>query len=314
VDGDDEGAKAYAERHPEAVQRTGLPANMLAQRLAARRVQVEIVRGPVPPPLYLFARMRDASVGANGAMSEVRVSRPLRFLQSIPNVRLWMEQDPTPLRVPTRQRGIFIYQRPILRHPQGIDLLKELFRRQYLVVMEFDDHPSYWPDIAANGYLTFAGAHAVQTSTEPLARALRPHNPYVGVFRNDIAELPPPRPPRPQPSAEHPIRLFYGSLNRSDSMRPLIDAINRLIRESRVPIHVSVVSDERFHDQLQTPGRTSPRWSATPGTARWCRRRTSCCCRWPIPSSTAASPTSASSRRRRAARSCWPAPSSTARR
>ncbi|WP_374448924.1 hypothetical protein [Stella sp.] len=252
LEADEDGARQFAERHPDAVAGLGLRPDMQAPRLATRRFLVEIVRGALPEPIYVFARMRDASVGANGAMAEVRVSRPLRFLSGIPNVRLWLDHDPTPLRVPTRPRGIFVYQRPILRRPAAIDLLRELFRRQYVVVMEFDDHPSYWPEIARHDYLTFAGAHAVQTSTEPLAQALRPHNPYVGVFRNDVAELPPPRPPRPEPDAARPLRIFYGSLNRADSMRPLTDAINRLIRESRVPIHVSVITDERFHAQLRT--------------------------------------------------------------
>ncbi|BBK37257.1 hypothetical protein STAQ_23350 [Allostella sp. ATCC 35155] len=256
LEADAEGARAFAERHPELVQRIPMTPEQREQRLAARRLRIEIVRGQPPAPVYIFARMRDPAVGANGAMGDVRVARPLRFLSAVPNVRIWLDHDPAPMRVPTRSRGIFLYQRPILRRPPGIDLLRELLRRQYLVIMEFDDHPSYWPEIAKNGHLTFAGAHAVQTSTEPLARALRPHNPNVAVFRNDIAELPPPRPPRPEPDEQNPLRIFYGSLNRADSIRPLIDGINRLIRSSRVPMHFDVISDERFHAQLDTRRKT----------------------------------------------------------
>lgn len=127
-----------------------------------------------------------------------------------------------------------------------------MIRRQYLIVMEFDDHPSYWPEIAQNDYLTFAGTHAVQTSTEPLAQVLRQFNPTVGVFRNDAAELPPPRPAHPVPTEERPLRIFYGSLNRGDSMRPLLAAVNRLLARSAVPIHVSVIADNKFHAGLHT--------------------------------------------------------------
>ncbi|BBK31989.1 glycosyltransferase involved in cell wall biosynthesis [Stella humosa] len=250
LENDTAGAKAFAEAHPDTM--TEVPPDLRVARLGSRRFLLEATRGPLPTPMFIYARMRDAKVGANGAMAEVRVARPLRFLSAIPNVRMVPEYDPTPMRPPQRPRAIFLYQRPILRRPPGIELLRALIQRQYLVVMEFDDHPSYWADIAEHDYLTFAGAHAVQTSTEPLAQVLRQYNPYVGVFRNDAAELPPRRAPRPPPSAEHPLRIFYGSLNRADSMRPLIDGINRLLRRTKVPIHFTVLADERFHDQLAT--------------------------------------------------------------
>ncbi len=249
---DEEGARAFIAAHPEAAATTGVDAAQQPARVGSPDFLVQAIRGPMPPPMYIYARMRDPTVGANRAMADVRVMRPLHFLAAVPNAHLWLERDPTPLRPPTRPRGIFLYQRPILRRPYAIDLLRQLVQRKYVVVIEFDDHPNYWPDIAAHDHLTYAGAHAVQTSTEPLARVLRQFNPNVAVFRNDAAELPPLPAVNAAPTEERPLRIFYGSLNRAESMRPLVEAINRMLRSTPLPVHVSVIADRKFHDQLQT--------------------------------------------------------------
>ena len=249
---DEEGARRFVADHPDAAAATGVASEHQVARVASRTFRVQAIRGPAPRAMYIYARMRDPSIGANRAMADVRVTRPLQFLAAVPNVHLRLERDPTPLQPPVRPRGIFLHQRPILRRPYAITLLRELAQRRYVVVMEFDDHPNYWPDIAAHDYLTFAGVHAVQTSTEPLAEVLRQYNPNVAVFRNDAAELPPPPPAHANPTADRPLRIFYGSLNRASSMLPLIEAVNRVLRSAKVPVHVSVIADQRFHDQLQT--------------------------------------------------------------
>jgi glycosyltransferase involved in cell wall biosynthesis len=157
-----------------------------------------------------------------------------------------VEEDVANSRPPQRPRGVYVLQRPILRRPWGVDLLRSLMERGFVVVVEFDDHPNFWPDIAAHDYLTYAGPHAVQTSTAPLAEVLRRYNPNVAVFRNDLRELPPARPPR----GDGPLRIFYGSLNRTQSIRPIAEAFNRVIRRSKQPVHTTVISDRWFFDQV----------------------------------------------------------------
>ncbi|MCC7273623.1 MAG: glycosyltransferase [Alphaproteobacteria bacterium] len=242
------GARAFAQARQADLDRIGMTAVSRLTRLAGRSFLVVALRGPLPPPMFINARLRDPTLGANAAMSEVRVERPLRFLASYPNLVIRVERDPAPMSPPGRDRSIFIHQRPILRRPWGLDLLRELRRRNYVVVLEFDDHPSFWPDIALHDYLTFAGPHAVQTSTPALADVLRRYNPNVAVFRNDIAELPPPRPPRPGP-----VRVFYGSLNRAASIEPLTEGINRVLRTAKVATATAVILDREFFDRLETP-------------------------------------------------------------
>jgi glycosyltransferase involved in cell wall biosynthesis len=249
--GDGEAAGRFAARHPDVAARLGADEERRLRHLASPNFLVQAVRGPLPAPVYIYARLPNSAFGANRAMADVRVARPLQFFGAIPNVHIWVSRDPEPMRPPVRPDGIFLYQRPILRRPHAIDLLRQIVQRRYVVVLEFDDHPNHWADIAAHDHLTFAGVHAVQTSTEPLAEVLRQHNPNVEVFRNHVAELPP-RAERPPPTDERPLRIFYGSLNRVDSMRPLIEAVNRVLASAPVPVHVSVVADRNFHDQLRT--------------------------------------------------------------
>ncbi|MGE0723846.1 MAG: glycosyltransferase [Alphaproteobacteria bacterium] len=244
-DEDAPGALAFHRTDPAAAARLGVPAAGLGARLAARTLLVQALRGPAPPSLFVHTRIRKRTIGANAAMSRVRLLEPLRCINALPNVTTSVEEDVENSRPPNRPRGIYILQRPILRRPWGVELLRGLMQRGFVVVVEFDDHPNFWPDIAAHDYLTYAGPHAVQTSTSPLAEVLRRYNPNVAVFRNDLRELPPPRAPR-----QGPIRIFYGSLNRTQSIRPVTEAFNRVVRRIKQPVHTTVISDRWFFDQI----------------------------------------------------------------
>ena len=244
-DEDGAGATAFYRADPARMERLGVPEAGRAVRLAARTLLIQAIRGPAPPPLFVHTRIRKRTIGANSAMSRVRLLEPLRCINALPNVTTSVEEDVLNSRPPQRPRGVYIIQRPILRRPWGVDLLRGLMQRGFVVVVEFDDHPNFWPDIAAHDFLTYAGPHAVQTSTEPLAEVLRQYNPNVAVFRNDLRELPPPRLPR-----QGPIRIFYGSLNRTQSIRPVTEAFNRVIKRSKQAVHTTVISDRWFFDQV----------------------------------------------------------------
>jgi hypothetical protein len=85
--------------------------------------------------------------------------------------------------------------------------------RGWVTVLEFDDHPGLAAEALGRAFdmaefARFGMVHAVQTSTEALARLFAPHNPEVAVFPNAVFEL------APFPAAEPPRRVFYGAVAR----------------------------------------------------------------------------------------------------
>jgi glycosyltransferase involved in cell wall biosynthesis len=99
----------------------------------------------------------------------------------------------------------------------------------------------------------FRGVHAVQVSTEPLAAAIRPHNPELVVFANALEALPPPTCFPAQGGG--PLRLFFGALNREADWAPWIGALNRVFAAAPESWQVEVVHDRAFFDALQLPSR-----------------------------------------------------------
>ncbi|HKR87267.1 MAG TPA: hypothetical protein VJS38_03760, partial [Phenylobacterium sp.] len=85
--------------------------------------------------------------------------------------------------------------------------------RGWLVVIEYDDHPGLVAEALGRAFTPadldrFGYAHALQTSTEPLAALFRTRNPEVRVFGNAVFQL------APFPQGRPPRRVFYGAVSR----------------------------------------------------------------------------------------------------
>lgn len=183
--------------------------------------------------------------------NDVRVHLPCRELAKRPGVSVAVEVATADLgRGGDAPHKIFLWQRPIIRYSM-LEAVKRLIARGYVVVVEFDDHPMVWPDIAANDYLNYRGVHAVQVSTEPLRGLLGGFNPNMAVFPNCIETLPP---LRERGGAE--VNLFFGALRREADWAPIMPALNAVLAEAGARVAVTVVADKAFHDALQTPRKT----------------------------------------------------------
>ncbi len=183
-----------------------------------------------------------------GACNDMRIDLPNAFLATVPGVRtqaaINLVRD---LPLLPGERRVAVLQRRIFQ-PHHLPGLKDILERGYLLVAEFDDHPNHWPEIERFGNLSFRAAHAVQTSTDVLAEELRPLNPEIAVFPNQIATLPPPRPAR----TDGRLSLFFGAFNRQGDWDSLMEPLNRLLGEHPGRIDVQVVHDRAFFDALAT--------------------------------------------------------------
>ena len=186
-----------------------------------------------------------------GGVSDVRVVEPLRAMQTDSTIltRIGEEGALAP-GLPDAPR-IAVLHRPLLMGQSGLARVRALLDKGYVLVSEFDDHPSFMEDRGVNleELLSFRAVHAVQTSTPVLAEALRAQNPEVGMFPNAIFELPP---VRNFTSPEH-LTLFFGAINRGADWAPLMPAINEVARAVGARLRFHVMHDQAFFDALETP-------------------------------------------------------------
>ncbi|MFQ3680258.1 MAG: glycosyltransferase, partial [Pseudanabaenaceae cyanobacterium] len=179
----------------------------------------------------------------------VRVLEPDRFTQSIPGTRIQHSRprEAISLKALPGEEKVFVWQRALLLYPQDIEKQKLFLQNGYLIVMEHDDDPYFWPENADNKFMVFWTSHCVQTSTEALAQHLAQFNPNVKVFRNHLSFLPPRR-TYPKKST---VTLFFGALNRKADWEPLMPALNRVLKKYQ-NVSVQVVHDREFFEALAT--------------------------------------------------------------
>jgi SAM-dependent methyltransferase len=203
-------------------------------------------RKTAPTRLVLNATM----LPPQGGVSDVRVVEPIRALRTdsamLPVIMSEPDLDP---KLPDSPR-IAVLHRPLLFGEGGIARVRTLLDKGYVVVSEFDDHPSFMAErgVDLDNLLTFRGVHAVQTSTAPLAEVLRRENPEVGLFQNGIFELPPVRnfldPER--------LTLFFAAINRTEDWAPYMAALNEVARAVGGRLRFEVLHDKAFFDGLDT--------------------------------------------------------------
>jgi SAM-dependent methyltransferase len=204
-------------------------------------------RKAAPVRIELSATM----LNPQGGVSDVRVVEPMRAMRSDSAVYgvIAPESELAPQLAETPR--IAILHRPLLLGESGLARVRALLEKNYLVVSEFDDHPSFMEErgVKIDELLTFAGVHAVQTSTPALAETLRGSNPEVGMFPNGIFELPP---VRNFADPDH-LTLFFAALNRGRDWAPLMTALNEVARAVGDRLRFHVMYDEAFFNALETP-------------------------------------------------------------
>jgi len=254
-----EQAVAFVQQLAPALQGLGVEPRQLLAGMSPLQYVVRAARQPAAP-LLLSGLLLAPQAGLN----EVRMLQPLRSVASSPGVM--MEASPEGLELQPASSAmprVMIWQRQLLTFAESLSKLRTVLEAGYVLVGEFDDDPNHWPAIADNRYLNFTAMHAMQVSTEPLARVIRPHNPELQVFANAVEALPEATTDTwPEPGDGRPLRLFFGALNRQGDWAPWMDALNGVLEADPTGWEVEVVHDRAFFDALAT---TSKRFTPTCG-------------------------------------------------
>jgi hypothetical protein len=175
----------------------------------------------------------------------------MRALATRPGVAVEVMPASQPL-APAPQDGaprLFVFHRPVLAGDGGLEQVRMLIARGWMVLCEFDDHPGFLPAMQRDDVHNFRAVHAVQTSTEPLAAVLRRSNPETAVFPNAIVRLPEPR----NYTDPNRLTLMFAGLNREDEWPPFLGALNAVAALAGERLQFRIVADGKLFEALQTP-------------------------------------------------------------
>jgi len=197
-----------------------------------------------PIPLHFQAQVLKPVGGVN----DVRIVEPLSALATLPGITAAVSRTIPGKPAIDVDRKIMILHRPILKFETSLEAIGILREQGYLIITEFDDHYSPWPEIEKNNFLSFAGVHAVQTTTPALASILKEFNPEIGIFPNQLAVMP----DLDEKPTTQKVRVFFGALNREKDWAPLMPGLNALLRDLGGQIEFEVVFDRAFYDALET--------------------------------------------------------------
>jgi SAM-dependent methyltransferase len=230
----------------------GIDRGSFAVQTRAVQYIVRALRQANPPPRMLIWSMLGSVIG-----SEVRVGEPERFLATIPGVRTLtttrLQFDDLGQTWPGEQK-VFLQQRIVIPRPEHLRLQRALLARDYLIVGEFDDDPDHFAELVQADYFALRSCHCLQTTTDVMAETLRPFNPHVAVFPNQVAVLPPVK--VASGSTPGPATIFFGALNREADWAPIMPRLNRVLAAHGDQARVQVVYDRAFFDALATPFKT----------------------------------------------------------
>ena len=200
-------------------------------------------------PLRVFSTM----LPPVGGVSQVRVVEPLVALAAEPALLTGISNHLDSLPDPDGSDGIFVLHRPALVGAEGLAQIRGLIARGWLVVCEFDDHPSQIPVLHRSDVWNFRAVHAIQTTTPALAEVFARENPEVAVFPNAVHHLPDPRNFAGANVAGGGLTLLFAALNREDDWPEDIEALNAAAATAGPALRFHVIADRAFFDALATP-------------------------------------------------------------
>lgn len=187
-----------------------------------------------------------------GGVTHARVDFPMAALRAEPYTRVvWDAETITiPKDMPP---GILVLHRFTVNpsHPL-LKAVEDYSRRGWIVVLDFDDDPRFWPEIVSSNFYGFRAVHAVSVSTPALSQLVRDWNPEVKVLPNAIFEFPDLKAKTSDVASGRRLRIFYGALNRDQDMAEVAPSLVSVLGRHADAIELEVIFDKRFYEALPT--------------------------------------------------------------
>jgi len=183
-------------------------------------------------------------------LSKSRMEGSLKSLSTIPNVNYINSKMNQFTISKSYDNSIKVLQfyRPIFNYHKFLPSLKNIIQNDYLLVIDFDDHPDIIKD-KKNLEFTLKCCHAIHTTNEYLANIIKQYNSEVYIFENNVMSI---NPKRINKEVQK-IKVFFGALNRENDWKPWIDTINNAISKNPNQWHFHVIHDKLFYESINLP-------------------------------------------------------------
>jgi SAM-dependent methyltransferase len=233
------------ERLVDAVHEFGLVEDVarFTEGVTAYQWIVHAVKGEVPSRKVLVR-----GFPAEACCARPRLTEPGRFLNTIPGFRY----SEVPTQVESGESVVVVRQRFNISE----DDVRRHLKDGCLIVGEWDDDPWYEGFRsklkAPSVEWALKACHAVTVSTEAIAELVRPINPNVAVFPNQIAAVGPKR----EYVESDVLRIFMGGQRSRDDWSEAVEAVNAVVAENPERYHFVVVHDRDLYEALETKYKT----------------------------------------------------------
>lgn len=216
----------------------------LEEGLSAYQWLIHGVKGELPERKVLVRGFT-----AEGCCARPRMTEPGSFIDTVPGFRY----SETPTEVQNGESVVVVRQRFNITK----DAVAKHLKDGCLIVGEWDDDPWYdgFKDRMKGLDVEWAikACHAIQVSTEAIAELVRPINPNVAVFQNQIKEI---RPAKEFDDTTDVVRVFMGGQRRREDWEDAVETVNRIILNDWERYHFVVVYDRQLYDALNTTRKT----------------------------------------------------------
>jgi 2-polyprenyl-3-methyl-5-hydroxy-6-metoxy-1,4-benzoquinol methylase len=232
------------ERLIDAVRHFGLAEDPKRFERECRAYQfvVHAIKGDLPARRVLIRGFT-----AEACCARPRLTEPGSFINTIPGFRyseIPAEVEPGESVVVVRQR-FNIDDKAVRKH----------LETGCLVVGEWDDDP--WHEglqskMKVPVEWALKACHAVSVSTEAIAELVRPINPNVAVFPNQIAAVGPER----EDVSDGVVRVYMGGQRHREDWGFVVALVNKVVAENPDRYHFVVVHDRDLYEGLETKHKT----------------------------------------------------------
>jgi SAM-dependent methyltransferase len=232
------------DRLVEAVKHFGLVEDpeRFSEDCRAYQFVVHGLKGEVPSRKVLVRGFT-----AEACCARPRLTEPGSFIDTIPGFRYSeapTQVEPWEAVVVVRQR-FNIDEKSVRKH----------LRDGCVVVGEWDDdpwHEGFRSKLKVPVEWALKACHAVSVSTEAIAELVRPINPNVAVFPNQIAAVGPER----EYVSDGVVRVYMGGQRSREDWADAVETVNAIVAENPDRYHFVVVHDKELHDALETKHKT----------------------------------------------------------
>lgn len=212
-----------------------------------------VVRAPKEPRRTIAVQ---SLLGEALVTARPRITEPAKFMETVPGFFARQSKNAIDMALAKHVEGSIV-----IRQRQGFTSFEEaqkvtaqLRTQGHLIIYEMDDNPILWHQKnVVSRYMDYRGAHAVQVSTPALAEVVRPYNPHVLVFENELMELPAARDYEAEAEEHHGrVTVFFGALNREREWQEILPALNRAAKKYAGKLFFCVLADQASFEALET--------------------------------------------------------------